>query len=62
MRKKFNPSPAALRASWKEYPDGCCTYPFQVTNLRHAFVLGYAAGQQAIRKRRRAPTVKSEPL
>jgi hypothetical protein len=50
MQRKFSPSRAAVRASIKEYPTGCCTYQYQVINLRHAFVLGYAAGQQAMRK------------
>jgi len=59
--KKFAPSRAALRASIVEYPDGCCTHSYQVINLRHAFVLGYAAGQKAIRKRRRAPQHTEKP-
>jgi hypothetical protein len=52
MKYKFRPPRASIRASIKEYPDGCCTRPYQVINLRHAYVLGYMAGQKAIRKRR----------
>lgn len=54
MAKKFNPSPAALRASIREFPDGCTTRIFQATNLRYAFCLGYKAAQQAARKRKRS--------
>ena len=59
--RRFNPSPAALRAALREYPDGCTTLPWQVTYLRYAFVLGYAAGQKAIRKRRPVPQHNQQP-
>lgn len=60
MPKQFKPSPAALRAALAEFPDGCCTMPYQVINLRHAFVLGYDAARKAARKRRAQPQTSDD--